>query len=175
MKKLILVNNMTNTTFFKSVLIASGLLFTHSISFAQQEVPAITIKDLQKMLNKETDSTLIINFFATWCKPCVHEVPLLIQMMTDSANTKYKFVFVSCDNPDDRLKKVTKFAKKRKISGSTYLLLDSSNNYWMQAIDRRWQGSIPATLVYNQKLKKKAFFEGEMLLEDLQGLLKKVK
>jgi thiol-disulfide isomerase/thioredoxin len=175
MKKLILVNNMKNTTFFKSALLAGGLMFVQTFSFAQQVVPAITIKDLQKMLNKETDSTLIVNFFATWCKPCVHELPLLAQMMVDSSNTKYKFVFVSCDNPDNREKKVTKFAKKKKIAGSTYLLLDSSNNYWMQAIDRRWQGSIPATLVYNQKLKKKAFFEGEMLLEDLQGLLKKVK
>lgn len=152
-----------------------ALIMILSLSSHAQNVKVIKLKELQNILNQKSDSVLVVNFWATWCKPCVKEIPDFVKLQAELANTKTKFVFVNVDKAEDANTVVAKFVKKKKIQGTVLLLDDQNANYWMPAIDRHWGGSIPATLIYNQGNKKRKFFEGQLSKDELKKLIEEVK
>ena len=151
------------------LLIFCALFF---ISYAQ-EVRVLKIEELKKIYTQPNDTTYIINFFATWCGPCVMEMPVLNEFQEDHKNTNTKLLFVSMDN-SKYLKKLPSFIKKMKIQTPVYLLNESSDFSWLPIIDKRWQGSIPATMIVNNKNQVKAFFETPLEKGQLEFYLKRL-
>ena len=100
---------------------------------------------------------VLINFWATWCLPCVKELPYFIQLDSVYKKEAFKLVLVSLDFKKDYLRKLQPFVRERGLQGHVIVLEDNRSDYWINDIDRSWGGSIPATLVY--KGKKRAFFE----------------
>ncbi|MBP6398840.1 MAG: TlpA family protein disulfide reductase [Saprospiraceae bacterium] len=146
---------------------------------AQSDVAVPLYEDFasfQKVvLQVETNQVKLINFWATWCKPCVKELPYFQQL-----HEKYPelpMVLVSLDKKADANGRIARFLAQRNITIPVVVLADGRANDWIDKISPEWSGSIPATLVYNRA--DKFFFETDFdsmeAIEttiDIQSLIK---
>ncbi len=138
-----------------------------------QEVQVVKIEELKKVYVRPNDTTYVINFFATWCGPCMMEIPVLNKFQTDHSKEKIRLIMVSLDN-GKTMKKLPALIKKMKIQAPVYLLNESADFSWLPYIDKRWQGSIPATMVVNTNKNIKAFFETPLENGQLEYYLKRL-
>ncbi|WP_426059096.1 TlpA family protein disulfide reductase [Hymenobacter sp. B1770] len=153
----------------KSYLLGFSLLVA-SPSVAQQ-VAVIKFPELQKRLASPTDTTYVVNFWATWCGPCVKELPNFEQVRTTYANKKVKVLLVSLDYASQLDKKVKPFVKQRGLKSEVVVLNESDPNSWLEKVDPKWSGSLPFTLIVNNKTKKRATFEKELSKAELTAAL----
>lgn len=133
------------------------MLTLANTSMAQEVVVYEKFDDFQKAIIKEDDNVYVINFWATWCAPCIKELPFFEKLSTN--NTNVKVILVSLDSRKDLDKKLIPFIKRKKITAQVILLSDKDYNSWLPKIDKNWSGSIPATLILNGK--KQSFIEHE--------------
>jgi len=151
---------------YLKTLLLSGCLLTDSTTFAQQ-VAVIKLPDLQKRLARPSDTTYVVNFWATWCAPCVKELPNFEQLNTTYAKQKVKVLLVSMDNASQLDKKVKPFVTKRGLKSEVVLLNEPDPNSWLSQIDSKWTGAIPYTLMVNNQKKKRTGFEKEFTQAEL--------
>ena len=105
-------------------------------------------EELQTRYLGKNDTTYVVNFWATWCKPCVAEMPYFLEAEKDLSQEKVKFIFVNLDFADQLEKRVIPFLKTKKIDSTVYLLADQDSNHWIPKVNQDWTGAIPATAVY---------------------------
>jgi thiol-disulfide isomerase/thioredoxin len=127
------------------------------------------IDDLLARLNQTQDTTFVVNFWATWCKPCVQELPAFDSLSAVTKNKAVKVILVSLDFKEDLESKVNPFLAKKKIQSSCVLLDEINGNDFVNKISESWSGAIPATLF--KKGKSLLFFEKKMNLSELQAHL----
>jgi len=106
--------------------------------------------------NLSPDTTYVINFWATWCAPCVKELPYFEQLREDNEMKPFKVVLVSLDFKS-KLAGVTSLIANKGIESEVVLLADGKVSEWIDLVDRTWSGAIPATLVI--KNNKRYFYE----------------
>ncbi len=122
----------------------------------------------------ENDSIHVINFWATWCKPCVAELPYFEESLSSLQKEKIKFTYVSLDFEKNLRSKVIPFLNTSKIKADVVLLSDGKYNDWIDKVDPSWSGSIPATLITLGE--KNIFFEGSFHSEqEIIDLIHKIK
>jgi thiol-disulfide isomerase/thioredoxin len=155
-----------------SLLVASAALLLATPSFAQR-VAVLKFPDLQRRLARANDTTYVVNFWATWCGPCVQEMPDLEKVRAATAGKKVKFVLVSLDYLSQLDKKVKPFVQKHGLKSEVLLLDETDPNTWLQKVDRQWSGSIPFTLIYNNQTRKRATFEQPLTAGELTAALRK--
>jgi thiol-disulfide isomerase/thioredoxin len=155
----------------KSLLLISSLLLS-APAFAQH-VAVIKFPELQKRLAQPTDTTYVVNFWATWCAPCVKELPGFEQLRAANAGKKVKVLLVSMDYASQVDKKVKPFVKQRGLKSEVLLLNESDPNSWMEKLDAKWSGALPFTLIVNNKTQQRATFEQELSQAELTAALQK--
>lgn len=106
--------------------------------------------DFEPMLRRQSDTLYVFNFWATWCKPCVEELPYFEQLTQDFAAEKVKVVLVSLDFPNQIESKLLPFVEKNKLQSEVVVLLDGRYNDWIDKVSPEWSGAIPATLIYKK-------------------------
>ncbi len=111
------------------------------------------------MKQTKTDTTYVINFWATWCPPCVRELPYFEQLQKSTPQQKIKIILVSLDFRKDLETKLKPFLKQKQFSALIVALLDSKQQQWIEKVDSTWSGALPATLVYRGS--EREFKEGE--------------
>jgi len=111
-------------------------------------VSEINTEDLIALLKRESDKPLLVNFWATWCDPCRDEFPDLVKIDSDYRRLGLDFVTVSLDDPPDIKTKVPKFLQQMKATMPAYLLNASDPEPAISAVDPKWQGDLPATILY---------------------------
>jgi thiol-disulfide isomerase/thioredoxin len=153
-----------------------GLVFSDSqATEANKEVKPITIAELQQRLENTNGELIVCNFWATWCKPCIEEMPYFEELQAKYANQKVKVLFVSLDRPSTRQNRVEKFVNSQGIQ-SEVVLLDEPNlsqDEWISLINKDWEGDIPATLYVNASKNISQFHTGSY--ENFAELEEKVK
>ncbi|HOD10450.1 MAG TPA: TlpA disulfide reductase family protein [Flavobacterium sp.] len=132
------------------------LLFVAFSVQAQEKVTVYdTYDDFAKNILIEDENIYVINFWATWCAPCIKELPYFEKLNAENKNVKV--ILVSLDSKKDLDKKLIPFIEKRKLKSKVLLLADKDYNSWLSKVDADWSGAIPATLLLNGK--KKQFAE----------------
>lgn len=111
------------------------------------------------MTNLSPDTTYVINFWATWCGPCVKELPYFEELNALYDGQPFKMILVSLDDPKQLESKVIPFLTKNKIESKVVLLADGKANSWIDKVDPSWSGAIPITLILRGNQKK--FYEQE--------------
>jgi thiol-disulfide isomerase/thioredoxin len=132
-------------------------------SLQAQEIRKLKIDQLMKMI--DTASTpLVINFFATWCGPCIREIPWFEKHIAAS-NKKVKLLLVSIDFADDYPRAITMFIKKQAFKSQVVWLNETDADIFCPPVDKSWDGAIPVTLMVNNSKKYRQFY-GQQLPEE---------
>lgn len=143
--------------------------FLASFTLIPKVVQEVDFEQLQKHTQKDNDTLYVVNYWATWCRPCVAEMPYFFASAQKYKQQKVKVVFVSLNSAKE-MDKVEKFAADKKITQSVFLLNAGNPNGWIDKVDPSWGGSIPATIMY--KKKEKVFFrEGEFTQTELDSVI----
>lgn len=140
----------------KRILLTSYFLLLTSLLFSQ--VKKIKITDLEEHI-RNSDHPLVISFWATWCAPCVEEIPWLQEGVAKFKEQQVELVLVSLDFPRDFPEHIDTFIKKKNFSATFYWLDESNADYFCPKIHPRWEGGIPATLFVNNKTGYRRFFD----------------
>ncbi len=152
----------------KTLFIA--LLFAQ-VSFAQT-IKLVDRNWISAMSQNNSDTTYIINFWATWCKPCVEEMPYFEQINQAYSNQKVKVILVSCDFKKELNSRVIPFVKNKKLTSEVVLISETDPNNWIERVDSKFTGAIPATLIINGKKDFRFFKEGEVTFDELNLIIK---
>lgn len=144
------------------------LVFPNSNLIAQ-EIPIHDFNSFEKYLNQHNDTTYVINFWATWCVPCVKELPDFERINSKYRSEKFKMLLVSLDFKSQLEKSVIPFIHDKNIKSEVVLLSDPNSNIWINKVNTDWTGSIPATIIYNKDFYY--FKEGSMSYVELEELI----
>jgi len=151
--------------FTKSIL--PFLILIHLTSFLPgQKVTLLKIDALEKRLAGGKDTTYIINFWATWCKPCVEELREFEKLNSEYKNEKLKVLLISVDYKSQFTSSVIPFVNKKKLKSEVFLLDEPDQQEYIDRIDSSWSGSIPASLFV--KNNKRKFSEKQFTYEELK-------
>ena len=133
------------------LLCTLSVFFT--LAFANTALAQVVVyekfDDFEKAILKEDDNVYVINFWATWCAPCVKELPHFEKLNAENKNVKV--ILVSIDSRKDLEKKLIPFIERKKITSEVVMLSDKDYTTWLNKIDKDWSGSIPATLIIHGK------------------------
>lgn len=140
--------------------------FIGSSLFAQ-EIKSIKITELEKII-AESKTPLIVNFWATFCKPCIEEIPYFQEEVKKHEKEGVQLLLVSLDLKSYYPQKVQAFADKQKFTAPVIWLNETDADYFCPRIDPKWSGSIPASLFINNKTGYRKFLEAELTKEELQ-------
>ena len=112
----------------------------------------IEVVDFEGLYNKidlSDDKTYVLNFWATWCAPCIKELPYFEEVNKQSEDKNTEVILVSLDFPSQIETKLKPYLKRNKIKSKVILLDDSKMSTWVPKVSERWDGGIPATLIVN--------------------------
>ena len=122
----------------------------------------MSYQELHPLLNQKGNKTYVVNFWATWCAPCIKELPYFEEL---NNNKNIEVILVSLDFPKHKEKRLLPFIKKRQLSSRVILLDDDNENFWINEINTTWSGALPATLIYTQN--RRGFYEQSFTKEEL--------
>ncbi len=120
------------------------------------------VEDVDQFIKNAPGEVVVVNFWATFCKPCIAEIPFFISNVNAYGKDKISLVLVSLDLPNQFPKKIEAFAKEHKFDTNLAWLNETNADYFCPKIDSTWSGSIPATLMINKKTGERFFYEEEM-------------
>lgn len=146
-----------------------------AIAFAVSAQPKVVkLAELEKLINTPSEKIQVINFWATWCGPCIKEMPLIEKLGQERSDVRITLVSMDLEldeNPD----KVFRFVERKDIKSDVMILDAPDPNSWIDKIEKQWNGSLPATIVINTKTGKRAFVGKEVKEGELESLIESVK
>ncbi len=153
------------------VITSTGLVIIWLLSsFTLKHQPRVlAFSDFEPHLHFSNDTTYLVNFWASWCTPCVNELPAFEKISEEYGNDKVKVLLVSLDFPKQIDSRLIPFIEKNGIKSEVMVLNDPDANKWINKVDAEWSGSIPATLIYNSGTR--TFHEGVYTYEELRSLV----
>jgi thiol-disulfide isomerase/thioredoxin len=129
-----------------------------------QELQVVDYDGLEPYLNQDDNTLHVVNFWATWCAPCVKELPYFEALVSSYDNIDV--LLVSLDFPNKYETKLIPFIEKYELKSKVIALDDTDQNRWIPAINESWSGAIPATLIYQGQ--KRKFYERSFTQEELK-------
>ncbi|HLP27505.1 MAG TPA: TlpA disulfide reductase family protein [Candidatus Didemnitutus sp.] len=144
-------------------MIVAAILF----SVFSLTVPKVTLADLEHRFASGKDTTYVVNFWATWCKPCVEELPSFDMLARRESGNPVVVLLVCLDAPSDLNAKVLPFLRKKAFACETVLFAEQKPHLWIDKVDPSWSGAIPATLFV--KNGKRLFREQEFTQRTLDS------
>jgi thiol-disulfide isomerase/thioredoxin len=121
---------------------------------------------------KGGDSILVVNFWATWCKPCVNELPGIGEAAAAMKDQPVKFLLVSLDFRRELESRVIPFVQERGIGLPVVLLDEPDYNSWIDRVDSSWSGAIPATLLLDRRDGRRRLYEKEFAKGELEQAIR---
>jgi thiol-disulfide isomerase/thioredoxin len=147
-------------------------IFGCTVMASAQEVKRIKITDLEEMMRDST-RPMIVNMWATWCKPCIEEIPYFLEALNDHKKDSLRLILVSLDGKELYPDALNKFVLKRNYHQAEVYWLDETNaDYFCPRFDNAWSGAIPATLFINNRTGHRRFFEVQVEHGELKKEIK---
>jgi thiol-disulfide isomerase/thioredoxin len=138
-------------------------------TMAYTQVPSMDFEKLEPRLYTDSDSVYVVNFWATWCVPCVKELPEFEKINEEYSGQKVKVLLVSLDNPRHLESRVLPFIDRHGLRSEIVLLDDPRSNNWIPRVDESWGGSIPATIIFTKE--SRSFYEKVFTYEELESIV----
>ena len=125
---------------------------------------------LEQFLNTTDDKTYVVNFWATWCAPCVKELPYFETLHAEYSRD-VEVILVSLDFPNQYETKLKPFIIKNNLQSKVIVLNDVDSNTWIPKVDESWTGAIPATIIFNKDTRQ--FYEKSFRYSELETEVKR--
>jgi thiol-disulfide isomerase/thioredoxin len=141
-------------------------------AFGQSSIKVYSYEELKPLLNRASDTTFIINFWATWCVPCIKELPDFEKLNAKYKDEKFKMILVSLDFKKSLESRLIPYVEKNELKAEVILLYEPDANAWIPQVDDSWTGAIPATVIYNSAQSFRKFREGSYTYNELNEIVK---
>lgn len=148
-------------------------IFLFSISANSQSILKWKMTALEEYINT-SETPVIINFWATYCGPCLEEIPYFLDLTKKYEEEGVKLILVSLDFEESYPDKIRNFTNKRKFAAPIVWLDETDADYFCPVIDKSWSGVMPATLFVNNKTGFRSFFEEQMSKERVEEEINKL-
>lgn len=126
-----------------------------------QAIKKVKIKDVVNMIDT-TQHPLVVNFWASWCQPCVHEIPWFEKAVAELKDKNVELVLVSLDFRTSYPKELLTFINKKGYTSRIVWLDETNADYFCPLIDEKWDGNIPVTIMVNHKKNYRKFFSEQI-------------
>jgi thiol-disulfide isomerase/thioredoxin len=145
-------------------------LFYLHLNANAQEITSLSFNDFKQKEIKESAGVVVVNFWATWCKPCIEELPYFENCNNEYKNKGVKIILTNLDFNAQVKTTALPFIKKKNIQSAVMHITDTDPNSWINKVDSSWSGAIPATIIFRNG--NKIFFkEGSMTQEELERVI----
>jgi thiol-disulfide isomerase/thioredoxin len=142
------------------------IILTLGISVKAQ-VGVVNFTDVENRIAKGKDTTYVINLWATWCGPCVEELPAFEKVNQQRSNKPLKVILLSLDFKSKLNSTVVPFIEKHKIKSEVFIVDEKDQQKFIDRVDKNWSGALPATLVINTAHNRRSFYEKSFTYEEL--------
>jgi len=136
-------------------------------SLVNAQVKLLSFNELEQRVAKGKDTTYVINFWATWCAPCVAELPSFEQLQKENKDKPVKIILLSMDFKSKLKSDVMPFVQKHQLKSEVYVINEPDQQVFIERVNKDWSGAIPATLLINTKTQKRKFYEKEFTYNEL--------
>ena len=140
---------------------------------AQQKLSPVDEAGYRAILKSNTGTVLLVDFWATWCAPCRQEMPLLSRLDGRLRDKRFRLVTISADEPEQEAAAV-EFLKKSGVSGAAYLRRAKDDDKFINSVDAKWSGALPALFLYDRQGKLVKSFVGETELSVIEAAIRKI-
>ena len=154
------------------LFLSSVLLFCQNVvaqSGREKSVQIVNFDQLEPYLHSNSDTVYLVNFWATWCAPCIKELPAIKAVEEKYANEKFKVLLVSLDMINELNSRLVPFIKSKNITSDVFLLNDPNQNRWIDMVDPNWSGEIPFTLIYGKHFRES--YSHTFTFEELDSII----
>jgi thiol-disulfide isomerase/thioredoxin len=154
----------------------AAVLFSLALAGAVQAESKLTAVDevgYPKLVSGYKGKVLLVDFWATWCKPCRAEMPELAKLSKRLAARGFALVTVSSDEPEQETA-AANVLKNDGITGPAYIKKPKDDDKFINAIDPKWGGALPALFLYDRTGKKIRSFIGETPTKELEAAIEKL-
>ena len=141
-------------------------ILTFMVTLNHAQPPAVSFDQLKPRLSTGSDTVYVVNFWATWCVPCVKELPEFEKLNEVYGDKKVKVLLVSLDNPRHMNSRVIPFIEQHNLKSEIVLLDDPRSNRWIPEVDESWSGAIPATVFFTKD--SRSFYERAFTYDELE-------
>lgn len=140
--------------------------------WAQPRLTPLDAEDYRKLVAAHKGQILLVDFWATWCSPCVTELPQLVQMQSRLGG-RVRLVMVSADEPEDEAEAL-KVLVKSGAPMPAYIKRTGDDDAFIRAVDPAWSGAVPALFLYDREGRKVRSFVGERDLSEVEAAIRKL-
>ncbi len=147
------------------------LLLALSSRLCAQEISFIDGEQINRWKNTSSDTVLVVNFWATWCDPCVEELPVFEKLTRDYAGKKVQVILVSNDFKMNIETKLKPFVRKKNLKSRVVFMDEPDANLWIGLVSPDWTGGIPSTMIVSKKKNKVLVFEEPLTYAELESAL----
>jgi len=121
-------------------------------------VRVVGIADVQEFIGRHRGEVIVINVWATWCVPCVEEMPDLVTL---SREDHVRVVGISIDDPEEIHSKVVPFLRKHAVPYPVFVKAAGGDEAFINALNKDWTGAVPATFLYDTAGRQRKMLVGK--------------
>ncbi len=113
-----------------------------------------------RLIAENRGKVVYVDFWATWCDPCREEMPFLVRLAAEHEASGFKLITISADEPEQE-GAVRQFAAQQRIPPPACIKRAENNERFINSIDPKWSGALPAGFLYDRQGRKVRSFIGE--------------
>lgn len=137
-----------------------------------QPVAIVNTKWITDLRTQSSDTLYIINFWATWCKPCVEELPAFDTIEQHFSHAKIKVILVSTDMKRAYPQQIAQFIQNHQVRSTVVWMSEPNADRWINATGTNWSGAIPTTWFIQGSTHRSEIYEGEFSADRLYHLIR---
>lgn len=150
-----------------------SIMFLTAVLGLPAGLAPVTESGYAKMVAGHKGKVVLVNFWATYCVPCRKEMPALVQMQERLKAKGLVLITVSADEPEDEAKAI-EFLNKTRVPEPRYLRKAANEDAFINAVEPKWSGALPASILYDKTGRKVRSFVGEVDLKVLEAAILKL-